>query len=64
MSNSWGGSIVAATEASFGIDNVMLRKTTSASLSLAGLEAGSYQLYTADANGHLSHNYSTGLLIG
>jgi hypothetical protein len=64
MSNSWGGSIVAASEASFGIDNVMLRQTTSASLSLAGLEAGSYQLYTADANGHLSHNYSTGLLIG
>ena len=64
MSNTWGGNLVAATEASFGIDNVMLRKTTSASLSLAGLDAGTYQLYTADANGHLSHNYSTGLLIG
>ena len=64
MSNTWGGNLLAATEASFGIDNVMLRKTTSASLSLAGLEAGTYQLYTADTNGHLSHNYSTGLLIG
>jgi hypothetical protein len=65
MSGTWSSAnLVSINEASFGIDNVILRKTSSASLSLAGLEAGTYQLYTADSNGHLSQNYSTGLMIG
>lgn len=64
MSNTWNGSLLTTNDASFGIDNVSLRKTSSASLSLSGLETGTYHLYTADSNGHLSQNYATSLVIG
>jgi len=66
MSTSWDNSTapLALSHASFAIDNVTLRSNASTSLSLSGLEAGTYVVYTADSSGLLSQNHATGIVIG
>jgi hypothetical protein len=66
MSTSWDNSTapLALSHASFAIDNVTLRSSASTSLSLSGLEAGTYVVYTADSSGLLSQNHATGIVIG